>query len=87
MFGKRNVKFLGRAGILINYKEIEYVIDSEMLFDKKFGLVVFTDTLKRNDNSEITSEKLHEDILHFLTAYLTKRTRLKVHFRTTASRQ
>ena len=66
---KKKVRFLGRAGILLNHEGVDYYIDSEMLDGKKYDLAVYTDTVKRKDNSEMVTGELKDEVLTFLLDY------------------
>lgn len=78
LFKKKKVRFLGRGGILLSHEGIDYYIDSEMLDGKKYDLAVYTDTVKRNDNSEIVTGELKDEVLTFLLDYLRNKENLKI---------
>lgn len=77
LFKKKKLRYLGRSGIVLNHEGVDYYIDSEMLDGKKYDLVVYTDTVKRKDNLEI-SETLKDEVLTSLLDYLRNRENLRV---------
>jgi len=77
-FKKKKVKFLGRAGIIFNHGGVDYYVDSEMLDGKKYDLVVYTDTVRRKDSSEIVTGALKGKVLKSLIDYLKDRENLRV---------
>lgn len=77
-FFRKKVRFLGRGGILLNYKGVDYYIDSEMLDGRKYDLALYTNTVKRRDNSEVVTGHLKDEVLTSLLDYLKNKENLKV---------
>ena len=77
-FKKKKVHFLGRGGLIFKYQDHEYFIDSEMSFTGNVDLVVFKDTVKRKDNSEMVTGELKDEVLMSLLDYLKNREHLRV---------
>lgn len=51
----RSVKILGRAGIKYKDKDKNYFIDSEMLVDDEFDLVVFSDSVRYYNDTSLSN--------------------------------
>lgn len=77
-FKKKKVHFLGRGGLIFKYQDHEYFIDSEMSFTGNVDLVVFKDTVKRKDNSEMVTGELKDEVLMSLLDYLKNKENLRV---------
>lgn len=77
-FKKKKVHFLGRGGLIFKYQNHEYFIDSEMSFTGNVDLVVFKDTVKRKDNSEMVTGELKDEVLMSLLDYLKNKEHLRV---------
>lgn len=77
-FKKKEVKFLGRGGMILNYQNNDYIIDSEMLFGEDFDIVIYTDSIQFKDTKASITEAKKKEILDYLIDYLVKRENLRI---------
>jgi len=78
LFRKREVKFLGRSGLIFKYQNDDYYIDSEMSFSKDIDIVIFKESVRLKDRNESVSEIVKKEVLDHLLDYLKNKEKLKV---------
>jgi hypothetical protein len=77
-FRRKEVKFLGRGGMILRYQNNEYFIDSEMSFNTDIDIVIFRDSVRLKDTDEVLTESEKKEILHYLLNYLMKEEKLRI---------
>jgi|GEM_PF-2089419 hypothetical protein len=78
LFKEKKVKFLGRAGMILNYQNNNYFIDSEMSFTNDIDIVIFKDTIRFKDTKDNITEASKKEILDYLVDYLIKKEKLRI---------
>lgn len=78
LFKKKEVKFLGRGGMILNYQNVDYYIDSEMSFSKDIDIVIFKESIQFKDTNEGLTEDKKKEILAYLLDYLMNKEKLRI---------
>ena len=78
IFKKKKLLFHGRGGMTFRYQDCEYLIDSEMSFDKNVDIVIYKDSIQFTDRTKSISEEQKTEVLSSLLDYLKNEEGLKV---------
>jgi hypothetical protein len=74
IFKRRPIVFLGRAGLNCYYNGEKFFIDSEMLDDPQYDIVIYSDRiyLIKRGQKFIIDKTIRENVLNFLKTELKK---------------
>jgi len=77
-FGKKRVTFLGRGGVIFEYQDLHYIVDSEVAFSHDVDIVIYKDSLKFKEKKQEMNAEQKEEVLNALIECLKQEENLTV---------